>query len=407
MRKTIDMPSDKIDFVPFSVPSIGKEEENAVLNVLRSGWLTTGKITLEFEKLFAEKLGAKFALAVNSATSGLILAMEALGITRGTKILTTPYTFISTATAASHLGAQIEYADIEKDSYSIDPVKIEEQLSKDKNIKVVVPVHIAGNPCNMKEICRIAKKYGVSVLEDCAHAFPSKTKEGFCGTLGDIGVFSFYATKTMTTAEGGMIVTNDEKLASRIKKMRLHGIDRDVWNRYTDKKASWLYDVVEPGFKFNLPDLLSAMGIEQLKKSDLFLKKRISIIKKYNEAFAKHDCFILPPDNEGNAWHLYLLGLNFEKLNCTRDEFASELQKNGLGISMHFIPHYHFSIWKHNDNLLGDLTKADEGFCEKKFPNCEKHFLRTVTLPLWPDMMDEMVQKVIEVVIQTGKKYAN
>ncbi|MCR5698886.1 MAG: DegT/DnrJ/EryC1/StrS aminotransferase family protein [Treponemataceae bacterium] len=400
------MSVDKVDFVPFSVPSIGKEEEDAVLNVIRSGWLTTGKITLEFERLFAEKLGAKFALAVNSATSGLILAMEALGIGKNSKILTTPYTFISTATAASHLGAQIEYADIEENSYSIDPAKIEEKLAKDSSIKAVVPVHIAGNPCNMKEICRVAKKYGVAVLEDCAHAFPSKTDDGFCGTLGDIGVFSFYATKTMTTAEGGMIVTNDEKLASRIKKMRLHGIDRDVWNRYTDKKASWLYDVVEPGFKCNLPDLLSAMGIEQLKKSDSFLEKRLAIIDQYNKAFSKYDAFILPPDGKGNAWHLYLLGLNFEKLSCTRDEFASELQKNGLGISMHFIPHYHFSLWEHNENLLGNLTKENGGFCAKNFPNCEKHFLRTVTLPLWPDMSEDMVEKVIDVVIQTGKKYA-
>ncbi|MCR4790382.1 MAG: DegT/DnrJ/EryC1/StrS aminotransferase family protein [Treponemataceae bacterium] len=388
------MSDNNIDFVPFSLPSIGKEEEEAVLKVLRSGWLTTGKVSLEFENKFAEKIGSKHALAVNSATSGLILALEACGIKKGTKILTTPYTFISTATAACHLGADIEYADIEKDSFSIDPEKIEEKLKNDSSIRAILPVHIAGNPCNMKKIMEIARKYKVYVIEDCAHAFPSRTENGYCGTLGDIGVFSFYATKTMTTAEGGMVVTDNDEFAKRMSTMRLHGIDRNVWDRYTSKNASWKYDVVDAGFKCNLPDILSAIGLEQLKKCENFFEKRKNIVKRYNQAFSEYDYFILPPDNEGNAWHLYMLGLDFSKLKCTRDIFAGDLQNLGLGISMHFIPHYHFSIWKDRKDMVAE-----------NFPNAEEHYQRSLSIPLWPDMSDAMIEKVIESVIETGKKY--
>lgn len=379
------------NFIPFAIPEIGQEEEKAVLEVLKSGWLTTGKIALDFEKEFAKKLNVPYALAVNSATSGLILALEALKIGPGDKVLTTPYTFISTATSCLHLGAEIEYADIEKDSYNIDPDKIEEKLKNDSSIKAIIPVHIAGNICNMKRICEIAKKYDVYIIEDAAHAFPAKSKDGWTGTFGDIGVFSFYATKTITTAEGGMVVTSNEELAKRMTTMRLHGIDRNVWDRYTSKKASWEYDVVDAGFKFNLPDILAAIGVEQLKKADFFLEKRKRIVEKYNQEFSKYDFFILPPDSDGNAWHLYLLGLNLSKLKIDRNEFSKILQENGIGISMHFIPHYKFSLFKHRAELN-----------EKNFPNAEEHYQRTISLPLWPGMTDEMIKKVIQTVVQVG-----
>lgn len=384
----------KENYIPFSVPEIGKEEEEAVLKVLKSGWLTTGKIALEFENEFAKKLNVKHALAVNSATSGLILALEACKIGPGDTVLTTPYTFISTATSCLHLGADVEFADIEENSFNIDPEKIEEKLKNNSTIKAIIPVHIAGNICNMKKICEIAKKYDVFVIEDSAHAFPAKSKDGYAGTFGDIGVFSFYATKTITTAEGGMIVTSNSELAKRMSIMRLHGIDRPVWDRYTSKKASWEYDVVDVGYKCNMPDILAAIGIQQLKKADLFLEKRIKIINKYNEAFSKYEYFILPPDSDGNAWHLYLLGLNLSKFSISRNEFAQELQENGIGISMHFIPHYNFSVFKY---------KSD--FNKNNFPNTEKHFQRTISLPLWPNMTDEMIDKVITTVINLGKKY--
>lgn len=379
------------NFIPFAIPAIEQEEKDAVINVLNSGWITTGKVTLEFETEFAKKLNVPYALAVNSATSGLILALEACKIGPGDKVLTTPYTFISTATSCLHLGAEVVYADIEKDSFNIDPEKIEEQLAKDSSIKAIIPVHIAGNICDMKKICEIAKKYEVYVIEDAAHAFPAKSVDGWAGTFGDMGVFSFYATKTITTAEGGMVVTSNPELAKRMTTMRLHGIDRNVWDRYTSKKASWQYDVVDAGFKFNLPDILSAIGIEQLKKADFFLEKRKRIVEKYNQEFSKYDFFILPPDSDGNAWHLYLLGLNLSKLNIDRDEFGNLLQESGIGISMHFIPHYKFSLWKGRTDLS-----------EKYFPNAEEHFLRTISLPLWPGMTETMVQKVIDTVVKIG-----
>ena len=379
------------NFIPFAIPAIEQEEKDAVINVLNSGWITTGKVTLEFETEFAKKLNVPYALAVNSATSGLILALEACKIGPGDKVLTTPYTFISTATSCLHLGAEVVYADIEKNSFNIDPEKIEEKLKNDSSIKVIIPVHIAGNICNMKKICEIAKKYDVYVIEDSAHAFPAKSKDGWAGTFGDIGVFSFYATKTITTAEGGMVVTSNPELAQRMTTMRLHGIDRNVWDRYTSKKASWQYDVVDAGFKFNLPDILSAIGIEQLKKADFFLEKRKRIVEKYNQEFSKYDFFILPPDSDGNAWHLYLLGLNLSKLKIDRDEFGNLLQESGIGISMHFIPHYKFSLWKGRTDLS-----------EKYFPNAEEHFLRTISLPLWPGMTETMVQKVIDTVVKIG-----
>lgn len=382
--------------INFMVASIGKEEEEAALRVLRSGWLTTGKESIAFEKEFAEKIGTKYAFAVNSATSGLKLSYDACGIKENTKILTTPYTFASTALAARHLNAHVEYADIEKDSYNIDPVAVEKILKKDskKEIKCIVPVHIAGNPCKMTELREIAQKYDVKIVEDAAHAFPSKTKNGYCGALGDLGVFSFYATKTITTAEGGMITTNNDDFANRIRIMRLHGIDRPIWDRYTSDKASWEYDVVDAGWKCNLPDILSAIGREQLKKADLFFKKRKRIAEMFNKAFQNYDFLQLPPDSEGNAWHLYLMRIVPQKLNISRNEFASILQEKGLGISMHFIPHFRMSYFKNLYNLD-----------PKDFENAEDNFQRTITLPFWPDMSDEIAERVINTVIETGKNH--
>ena len=384
----------KNDFVPFFLPSISQEEKDAVLRVMDSGWLTTGKESQEFEKEFANFVNSKHALALNSNTSGLILSYEACGIKEGSKILTTPYTFTATASAARHLNGHVVYADIEKDTYSISPKSIEEKLKTDKSIKVIVPVHIAGNLCNMEEINYLAKKYDVKVVEDAAHSFPSKTAKGYAGTLGDIGVFSFYATKTMTTAEGGMVTTNNEEIANRISLMRMHGIDRPIWDRYTSDKASWEYDIVEPGFKFNLPDILAAMGRVQLAKSNSFFEKRKKIAEQYNQAFKNLDFLQIPPDGEGNAWHLYILRIVPEKLKINRNEFTSILQEKGLGISMHFIPHFRMTYWKNLYNL-----KSED------FPNANKQFETSFSIPFWPDMSQEQIEKVISTIIETGKEY--
>ncbi len=392
--------------VPFFKPSFSDDEKKAVCDVIDSGWLTTGNVTHDFEKEFSEFIGAKHALAVNSNTSGMILAMEACGVKSGKTVITTPYTFVSTAASALHLNAEVVFADTEADSYSIDPEKIAEILEnlkaegKIETVAAIVPVHIGGNLCDMEKITALAKKYSTSenkiyVIEDCAHSFPSRTKNGFAGTLGDAGVFSFYATKTITTGEGGMVTTNDSTLAKRMSQMRLHGMDRDAWDRYTSDKASWEYDIIAPGFKSNLPDVLSAIGRIQLKKANLFFEKRKKIVEKYNRAFKNCGFLTLPPDGEGNAWHLYMIQLNLEKLDCTRNEFAKELQSKGLGISMHFIAIYNFSYWK----------KRYPEFTPERFPNAQKHYERSITIPLWPDMSEEMAEYVIETVVQTGNKH--
>lgn len=383
--------------VPFFKASISTEEEEAAIRVLRSGWLTTGNETHEFEKEFGEKIGAKYSLAVNSNTSGMIIAMEACGVKPGKAVITTPYTFVSTAASARHLGGDVYFADIEKDTYSIDPDLIEKILDSEKgrNVCAIVPVHIAGNVCNMKRINEIARKHNVYVIEDCAHSFPSKTDDGYAGVLGDVGVFSFYATKTITTGEGGMITTNNEQLCQRMTKMRLHGMNRDAWDRYTSTKASWEYDIIAPGFKSNLPDILGAIGRVQLKKADEFDEKRKTHVAKYNEAFSKLDFIKLPPDSKGNSFHLYLMRLNLEKLKCDRNQFAKELQDLGLGISMHFIPIFHFTYWK---ELYPDFTKEN-------YPECEKKYLETISLPLWPDMTSEMTDYVINCVRSVGEKF--
>ncbi|WP_428771129.1 DegT/DnrJ/EryC1/StrS family aminotransferase [Treponema sp. HNW] len=378
--------------VPFFLPSIGTEEEQAVLRVMRSGWLTTGQEAPAFEKEFADFVGCKHALAVNSATSGLMLSMSACGIRAGTKILTTPYTFVSTATTAFHLGGGAVYADTEEDGYNIDPAQIEQKLKKDRSIRAIVPVHMGGLPCNMTEIKRIADFYGVKVIEDAAHAFPSKTAQGYAGTLGDAGVFSFYATKTITTGEGGMICTNNDTIAEAVRIMRMHGIDRTVWDRYTSKNASWKYDVVKAGFKCNLPDILAAIGREQLKKAQILGEKRKKIALRYTEAFKNFDFLECPPDGEGNAWHLYLLRICREKLSINRDEFGSLLQQRGINISVHFIPHFHFTFFKKHCGLN-----------VRSFPHAQKLYETTLSLPLWPDMDDAMIEQVIQTVTDIGK----
>ena len=396
--------------VPFHKAAITKAEEDAVLDVLRSGWLTTGKYALEFEKKFSEIAGkhdegtgraSVISLAVNSNTSGMILAMEACGVCEGTYVITTPYTFVSTATCARHLGAHVLFADIEKDTYSIDSNNIEEILKKaaseGKIVKAIVPVHIAGNVCNMKKIMELAKKYStasnkIRVIEDAAHSFPSPTDLGYAGTIGDAGVFSFYVTKTITTAEGGMVCTRDPELARRMTVMRMHGMDRTTWDRYTSPRASWEYDIIAPGYKFNLPDVLAAIGVCQLDRAWLFYEQRKAIVDMYNKAFSSLDFIELPPDGPGNSWHLYLMRIVPEKLKITREQFAKKMQEAGLGISVHFIPIFHFTYWR---ELYPDFTAQN-------YPNAENQYNRTISIPLYPDMTKEQAEFVIETVKNIG-----
>ncbi len=383
--------SPSTDFIPFALPSLGREEEEAVLAVLRSGWLTTGAVALRFEEEFAAFVGTPHALAVNSATSGLHLALEALGVGPGDRVVTSPYTFASTAAVARHLGAEVVFCDVVPGGYNLDTGRLAEVLASTRNVKAVIPVHVGGLPCDMEEILALARRYGCAVVEDAAHAFPSRMAGGFAGTLGDIGVYSFYATKTITTGDGGMVVTSDARLAKRMGTMRMHGIDRPVWDRYTSKTASWSYSVVEAGYKYNLPDLLAAIGREQLKKADRFLAERREIAGIYGAAFRDLPFAEPAPDGPGHAWHLYSLRLKPGTLRAGRDEFVGGLREAGVGTSVHFIPLHTMPYWARRYGLEPE-----------SFPEALASFQRTVSLPIWQGMGPERARSVARAVAETG-----
>ena len=414
--------------IPFARPYIGREEEEAALRVLRSGWLTTGTEALRFEQEFADFFTVQdrhnaetgdnpiTALAVNSATSGLHLALEACGIGPGDIVVTSTYTFTSTAEVVRYLGADVVFVDVGPGSYLMDTHALEQTLERLSRglpaypsrpgmgdppegfgprgtVKAILPVHVAGLACNMDTIIQIARPYGAMVIEDAAHAFPSRLTDGrWVGLLGDMGVFSFYATKTITTGEGGMILTKNKDLAQRISIMRSHGIDRSIWNRYTDTKASWKYAVVAPGYKYNMPDILAAIGREQLKRAYTLLDMRKKIAGHYNEAFKTIPELLLPPTGAENAWHLYPIRLADPEGIEKRDAFIEALQGIGIGVSVHFIPLHTMPYYSSLYHLKDD-----------DFPNALDTFARTVSLPIWPGMTEEQVQRVIDSVIDSVK----
>ncbi|HAE21960.1 MAG TPA: UDP-4-amino-4,6-dideoxy-N-acetyl-beta-L-altrosamine transaminase [Spirochaetaceae bacterium] len=371
------------DFIPFARPSLGVEEEEAVIRIMRSGWLTTGAETLAFDREFADYVAAPRALAVNSATSGLHLALEALGIRQGDTVITSPYTFTSSAAVARHLGAELRFCDTARGSYNLDPEQLEKTLAATKNCRAIIVVHIGGLPCDMGAILPLARRYGCAVIEDAAHAFPSKLPSGYAGCLGDIGVYSFYATKTITTGEGGMVVCANEKLAARMALMRMHGIDREVWDRYTSKKASWAYKVAEAGYKYNMPDILSAIGRVQLRRAAGFLEQRRVIAERYDQAFAGLPGVELPPRSEGHAWHLYALRVREEKSGMGRDALIEALSEQGVGASVHFIPLHIMPYYAERYKLQPE-----------SFPNALAMYERSLSLPIWQGMHEAQVEAV-------------
>jgi len=396
-----------METIPFHRPFTGKEEEEALIRVLRSGWLTTGNEALAFENEFANFLtggssaagGKLFCMAVNSATSGLHLALEALGVGPCDAVFLPSYTFTATAEVVRYLGAEAVFVDIAPDSFNIDPEKLEAAISAVAKAnpttgqlrpKAIIPVHIGGLPCDMDAINRIAKQYDLAVVEDAAHAFPARLPDSasatakssgtaWAGTCGDAGVYSFYASKTITTGEGGMVVTHREDLAKRIALMRNHGIDRPVWNRYTDTAASWYYEVVAPGFKYNLPDLLAAVGRAQLRRAMDLLEMRLAIAARYDSAFAGSKALITPPP--GGARHLYSLRLADPS---RRDPFIESLRSRGIGTSVHYIPLHIMPYYRERYGLQPE-----------DFPESYKRFTETVSLPIWPGMSEEQVTRVI------------
>jgi dTDP-4-amino-4,6-dideoxygalactose transaminase len=388
--------SRNTDFLPFARPCLGPEEEEAVLRIMRSGWLTTGSEALAFEKEFAEYVGVPFALAVNSATSGLHLALEAAGIGKGDVVITSPYTFTSTAAVVRHLGAEVAFCDTAPGSYNMDPDRLQQVLAETRNCRVILPVHIGGLPCDMDAIMVLGKRYGCTVIEDAAHAFPVRTASGFAGALGDLGVYSFYATKTITTGEGGMVVTTNEKLASRMSLMRMHGIDRAVWDRYTAKKASWRYEVSEAGFKYNLPDILAAIGRVQLRRAESFMNQRKTIAEVYNQAFSGTPGLALPPVAVDHAWHLYSLRVDPSITGINRDTLIETLADAGIGSSVHFIPLHIMPYYAKRYSLTPGA-----------FPNALGMFESTLSLPIWQGMEEDQARRVATAILETvgsGKK---
>ncbi|GHV24165.1 spore coat protein [Spirochaetia bacterium] len=405
--------------IPFALPFIGKEEEEAALRVLRSGWLTTGKEALAFEEEFAAFLGVTGeknslrCLAVNSATSGLHLALEAAGLGPGDLALVPAYTFTSTAEVVRYLGAETVFVDCAPGSFNMDPAALEKTLQRLEaglppyprgsgegfgprgRPKAVLPVHFGGLPCDMDAIMTIARKYDLRVIEDAAHAFPSKiAPDTYAGTTGDAGVFSFYATKTITTGEGGMVVCRDPAMAERISRMRLHGIDRNVWNRYTDAKASWYYEVQDAGYKYNMPDILAAIGRVQLTRAVDLLRQREEMAKCYDEAFSDEPALILPPSGSGDARHLYPLSLRQDRLKISRDVFIEKMKAEGIGVSVHFIPLHVMPYYKNR-----------YGFVDDDFPQALRNFKGEISLPLWPGMGEDKIERVIAVVKTILRNY--
>ncbi|HXE95881.1 MAG TPA: DegT/DnrJ/EryC1/StrS family aminotransferase [Dongiaceae bacterium] len=377
-----------IPFLPFALPDIGEEEINEVLDSLRSGWLTTGPKTKRFEDDFAAFAGdGTEAIAVNSATAGLHLALEAVGIGPGDEVVTTPYTFTATAEVVRYLGADPVFVDIDPDTFNIDPARIEAAITS--RTKAIIPVHFAGLSCDMEAIQALARKHGLRVVEDAAHALPTTCNGRLIGSLdSDATVYSFYATKTITTGEGGMIVTRDPELAKRCRIMRLHGISRDAFDRYTSTKPAWHYEVVAPGCKYNMTDVAASLGIHQLKKAWSFQKKRESMAAYYDEAFQDLP-IILPPKalaGDTHAWHLYVIRLTNDA-PVSRDRFIELMAEKGVGCSVHFIPLHLHPYWRDRYNL-----KPED------YPNALEAYERAVSLPLFTKMNDTDQQRVIAAV---------
>ena len=376
------------DFLPFALPDIGEDEIAEVVDSLRSGWLTTGPKTKRFEEDFAAFIGDGVeAIAVNSATAGLHLALEALGIGAGDEVITTPHTFTATAEVIRYLGAYPVFVDIDQNTLNIDPLRIESAITP--RTKAIIPVHFAGLACDMDPIMAIAKKYGLKIVEDAAHSLPTTYHGKLVGTLEtDATVYSFYVTKTIATGEGGMIVLRDAEIAKRCRVMRLHGINRDVFNRYTTTKPSWHYEVVAPGFKYNMTDVAASLGIHQLKKARAFQKRRTEMAAYYDEAFSDLPVTLPPKAQEYDlhAWHLYIVRLKPE-VSISRDRFIELMAERGIGCSVHFIPLHLHPYWRDTYNLK-----------PQDFPNALAVYERAVSLPLYTKMTEKDQVRVVEAV---------
>jgi dTDP-4-amino-4,6-dideoxygalactose transaminase len=374
-------------FLPFHRPWFDRKEEQAVINVLRSGWITKSGRTVEFEKQFAEYTGAKYAIGLNSCTAALHLALVALGVKKGDEVITTAITFAATANVIEHVGAKPVFADVLPDDMNINPQEIEKKISR--RTKAIIPVHMLGAPCMMDEIFAIAKKHKVPVIEDAAHAVETEYKGQKIGGLQSAATcFSFYATKNITTGEGGMLTTNRRDIEEKVRVYSLHGLSRDAWKRYSlSGYRHW--DILYPGYKYNMFDLQAALGLEQLKKVDKFWKRRKRIVERYNRAFADEPALKLLSTAASNkpAYHVYVLVVRTELLNASRDQVMAAIQAENVGIGIHFrsVPEHPFYRQKY-------------GYKKGSLPVAEYLSERVLSIPLFPAMTDAEADDVIKAV---------
>jgi dTDP-4-amino-4,6-dideoxygalactose transaminase len=405
-------------FLPFALPDTDQAEIDAIAEAVRSGWVTTGPKTHQFEAEFAAYVGAKHAVAVNSCTAAMHLALEAISLERGDEIITSPYTFAATAGVVRYFDARPVFVDICLNDLNINPDLIEAAITQ--RTKAIIPVHIAGLPADLDAIYATAAKHGLAVIEDAAHAFPAEYKGRTIGQdlnsntpshltcstqhatsstshasrftfhVPHFTCFSFYATKTITTGEGGMICTEDEILAERCHTMALHGISKDAWKRYT-AEGSWYYEVVAPGYKYNMTDIAAAMGLAQLRKAECMWRRRCEIARRYNDAFSDLPELHIPAERAGcqHAWHLYILRLNLERLRLDRARFIQELKQLNIGTSVHFIPlHIH------------PYYRETYGYAPTDFPVAFQEYQRVVSLPIYSRMSDKDMADVIDSVLR-------
>ena len=381
------------DFIPYNLPDITQAEIDEVVDTLRSGWIAKGPRTLKFEKEFAEYLGAKHAIAVNSCTAALHISLLTQNIGPGDEVITTPMTFASTASTILHCGAKPVFADIDYRTGCIDPEEVAKKITP--HTKAIVPVHYSGQVCDLDRIYELADEHNLYVSEDAAHALWSRYKGHLIGNkLRGAASYSFYATKNLATGDGGMLVTDRDDIAERARILVGQGMSHNAWNRYA-KGGSWKYDIVEPGYKYNMFDIQAALGLVQLSRMEEMQARRLAIAARYQEEFGKIDAVEPPfvPEFTTHCWHLYVLRIVPELLTIDRDQFIVELNERNVGTSVHFIPTHTMTAFR------------KLGWKEGDFPMAEKHFERIISLPLYPSMTDEQVQYVIDAVRDIVEKY--
>jgi dTDP-4-amino-4,6-dideoxygalactose transaminase len=379
--------------VPFYRQAFDLTEIREITDTIRSGWVTTGRKSREFEKAVASHVGARYAVAVNSCTAAMHLLLVAGGIGKGDEVVTTPYTFAATTEAILYTGAKPVYCDVNYDTLNIDADRAVSLVTK--RTAAFLPVHIAGLPARMDEFRQFARRKKVLLFDDAAHALGASLKGKMIGAIGDGSAFSFYATKNLTTGEGGMVVTNRKALAEKVRLLSLHAMSKGAWKRYASG-GSWRYRLVDLGYKYNMPDLAASLGLAQIRKFDRMQTQRRRAAERYLANFSGCEHLKLPGQNPEamHAWHLFLLRLQLPTLKINRDRFISELNRSGIGCSVHFIPLF-----------MHDYYRRRLGVSRKGFPNAYKAYKEVITLPLFPSIKQSEVDYVSEVVLTLCKKH--